>query len=157
MSGDCITADALFCCNATRSGQTSATQLQQPQLQQLYCWCQLQVTHKHTGFYSGSVDTSDDLEALVPAWHPASSPTSSALRYRPSWQQGQQGANASFSQHCSFARNAGLSPQRQRQPRGSQDQHCASMDMLCRDMQQLDAQIADLDVNLASASHRLHH
>ena len=117
----------------------------------------LQVTHKHTGPYSRSLDCSDDLEALVPAWHPASSPSKSALRQRPSWQRGQQDDDASLSQHCSLAGNAGLSPQRLRQRRDSQCQQYASVDMLCRDMQQLDAQIANLDVNLASASHRLHH
>ncbi|KAL3162091.1 hypothetical protein ABBQ38_009157 [Trebouxia sp. C0009 RCD-2024] len=115
------------------------------------------VTHKHTGSHSGSADCPDDLDALVPAWHPSSSPRKSALRQRSSWHQGHLGTDASFSQPCSFARNACRSPHRQQQHRCSQPQHYASMDMLCRDMQQLDAQIADLDVNLATASHRLHH
>lgn len=108
------------------------------------------VTYKRTGPHSRSADCPDDLDALVPAWPPSSSPTKSALRQPP---LGYQGRETSFSQPCSFAHNAcdSHSPHRQRQ-----HQRYASMDMLCRDMQQLDAQIADLDVNLASASHRLH-
>ena len=112
----------------------------------------MQVTHKHTDAHSRAVD----LDALVPAWHPPSSPSKSALRQQPSWQRGHYSTDASLSQRCSLAHNAGLSPQRSRQCHDSQHQQYASMDMLCRDMQQLDAQIADLDENLASASHRLH-
>ena len=116
----------------------------------------LQVTHKHIGPHPGSADCSDDLDGLVPAWQPASSPSKSALRQRPSWHHGRRATDAPFTQRCSVSHNAGLSPQRPRQRQGSQYQPYASMDMLCRDMQQLDAQIADLDVNLASASHRVH-
>lgn len=112
----------------------------------------VQVTHKHTDAHSNSVGCPHDLDALVPAWHPPSSPSKSARKQHPSWQQG---TDACLSQRCSFALDTG--PQRSRRCQGRQHQHFASMDMLCRDMQQLDAQIADLDENLASASHRLHH